>query len=180
MPRQRDAPGSPAAALAGLRRRQLIRGLLRIEVRGELVLDVVLGATSPQEPRVLAAEPGATAADRQLAVDADHQVLAGELRRGGVDPGHLDAVLVFEVLAEDLEPPPGVLIGQLVRKIDLHPWNDRLPRFGRRYGADPVAPRFARSRSRRWSSESCCSHASKPAWSLAATRQPRTAALHRP
>jgi hypothetical protein len=72
-------------------------------------------------PRVLAAEPGAATAERQLAVDADHEVLAGELRLGGVDPGDLDAVLVREVLPEDLEPTPGVLIGQLVRKIDLHP-----------------------------------------------------------
>src|ERR1044071_5026779 len=93
-------------------------------------MDVVLGAAPPQKARVLAAELGPTAAERELTVDANHQVLPAELALRGVDPGDLDAVLVGEVLRQDVEPTAGILIGQLVRKIDLHPWPDRVPRFG--------------------------------------------------
>jgi len=44
----------------------------------------------------------------------------GEPSPGSLDPGDLDAVLVRQVLAEDIEPTTGVLIGELVREIDLH------------------------------------------------------------
>src|SRR5262249_31150240 len=73
-----------------------------------------------EESGILTAEPRAALVQGERALDLDDEVLAAELRTRVVDPGHLDAVLVDEILAEDLEARTGILNGERVRKIDLH------------------------------------------------------------
>ena len=99
---------------------QIFELLRRIEIAGQLALDVLRGLLAPEEAGVLAVEADPTSFVPHLAVDLHHQILAVEPSPIVVGPGHLDPVTVVEVLAEDAEAGARVFERQPVLVIDLH------------------------------------------------------------